>query len=102
MLNETLAQSGQILLDCRPSWIMLSMYDITSEKCETVIRVNQMRFRLRLLHRTFTQLRVGMKSPLLRTGLVKYRCETWNNRISRESIIGQGRWISGVDFKNWK
>jgi hypothetical protein len=81
---------------------MLSMYDIRSEKCETLIRVNQMRFRLSLLHRRFKQLRVDMKSHLLRTGLVKCRCERWNNRISKESLIGQGRWISGVDFKNWK
>jgi len=79
---------------------MLSTYDIRSEKCENVIRVNQMRFRLSLLHRRFTQLRVGVKRPLLRTGLVKYRCERWNNRISRESLIGQRQWISGVDFKN--
>jgi len=79
---------------------MLPMYDIGSEKYETIIRVNQVRFRLSLLHFRFPQLRVGMKRPLLRTGSVKCRCEGWNNRISRESLIGQGRWISGADFKN--
>jgi hypothetical protein len=79
---------------------MLPTYDIRIEKGETVIRVNQMRFRLSLLHCRFVQLRVHIKRPLLRTGLVKCRCEGWYNRIKRESLIGQGRWISGADFKN--
>jgi len=79
---------------------MLPTYDIRSGKCETVIRVKQIRFRLSLLHRRFKQLRVDMKRPLLRTGLVKCRCERWNNGISRESLIGQVQWISDADFKN--
>jgi hypothetical protein len=100
VLNRTLAQSSQTLLDCRPSWIMLPTYDTRSEKCETVIPVNQVRFRLSVLNRRFTQLRFDMKRPLLRTGLVKRRCEGWNSTISRESLIGQRRWVSGTDFKN--
>ena len=79
---------------------MLPTYDIRSVKRETVNRVNQTGFRLSLLHRRFTHLRVGVKRPLLRTGSVKCRCEAWNNRVSRESLTGQGRWISGADFKN--
>jgi len=81
---------------------MLPTYDIKSEKCASVNRVNQMRFRLSLLHRRFTQLGVSVQRPLLRTGSVKCCCEGWNNRIDRESLIGQGRWMSGADFKNRK
>jgi hypothetical protein len=102
VLNQTLVQSSQICLDCRPSWIMLPTYDIKSGKCESVNRVNQMRFQLSLLHRRFRQLRVGVKRPLLRTGSVKCGCEGWINIVSRESLTGQERWISGADFKNRK
>ena len=88
VLNKTQAQTSQSLLDCHHSWIIMPTYDIRSEKSKNVIRVNQMRFRLSLLNRTFTKLRVGMMCPLLRTGSVKCRCECWNNSISRGSLIG--------------
>lgn len=79
---------------------MLPTYDIRSEKCETVIQVYQMRFRLSLLHRSFAKLRVGMKRLLLRTVSAKCGCERWNYTISRESLTGQGGWVSAADFKN--
>jgi hypothetical protein len=79
---------------------MLPTYDIRSEKCETVTGVDQMRFRLSLLHRSFAKLRVGMKRLPLRTGSVKCGREHWNDRISRKSLIGQGQWVSGADLKN--
>jgi hypothetical protein len=79
---------------------MLPMYDVRSENCETVTRVDQMRFRLSLLHRSFAKLRVGVKRLPLRTVSVKCGCEDWNDRISRESLTGQRRWVSGADFKN--
>ena len=93
MLNQRQAQCSQgFILDSRASRIMSPTYNYKTEKCETVIRANQMSFRLSLLCGTFSTLRVGMKHPLLGSGSFKCKCESWNSSINRAGLNGRRRW----------
>lgn len=76
---------------------MSLLYD-GSESCEIVTEVNEMRFRLNLPNRRFTELRFEMKRQLLRTDVLKCRGERWKNytntnggeRKSPETCISSG------------
>lgn len=78
------------LHDIRPLRIMSLLYD-GSENCEIVTGVNEMRFRLNLPNRRFTELRFEMKRPLLRTDVLKCRSERWKNCTSYTNINGGER-----------
>lgn len=110
LCNKTPNVVTGFLHDNRPLRIMSLLRD-GSENCELVTGVNEMRFRLNLPNRTFTELRFEMKRPVLRTDVLKCRSERWKNctsytdvnegeRKSPETSISSGFWELKIIWGN--